>query len=107
FAEYDVIPGRAALGAFPLHTAPAEPRLAQVLTALSALAQPLTLAGGKKVPGWWAAHDPRGTPTRPARGHANLGTAHGIPGVLMLSIMAARAGYSGRCQQYCIQHQYA
>ncbi|GAA1122277.1 lanthionine synthetase C family protein [Nocardiopsis composta] len=104
FAEYDVISGLAGLGAFLLHTAPAEPRLAQVLTALSALAQPLTLAGGKKVPGWWAAHDPRGTPTRPARGHANLGTAHGIPGVLMLLSRAARAGITVRGQKDAIEH---
>ena len=92
FAEYDVLFGLTGIGALLLTVAPGDDALERVLKYLAALTQPRTLHG-LTVPGWWVSHDPRrGQSERFPGGHANLGMAHGMTGILALLARAKRAG---------------
>ncbi|MEV4433185.1 lanthionine synthetase C family protein [Streptomyces sp. NPDC049555] len=91
---YDVISGQAGLGAHLLELGGPAPKAAAVRTvrALTALARPVR-ADGLLLPGWWVALDADAyRPVPPAQGHANLGTAHGLPGPLALLALAWRQG---------------
>ncbi|MBB5494834.1 lanthionine synthetase C family protein [Nocardiopsis metallicus] len=92
FAEYDVFFGLTGLGALLLRTAPGDDALGRILQYLVSLTRPRTVQGCS-VPGWWVSHDPRRGVSRhfPA-GHANLGMAHGMGGILALLATAHRAG---------------
>ncbi|MFI7099436.1 lanthionine synthetase C family protein [Streptomyces sp. NPDC050161] len=92
-STYDVISGATGLGRYLLL---AEPRhhdlLAGTLTYLIRLTHPVT-AHGHSVPGWWVPTQPSPVPDpRFARGHLNLGLAHGICGPLALLSLAWEAG---------------
>ncbi|MFJ8806079.1 lanthionine synthetase C family protein [Streptomyces sp. NPDC102490] len=93
--EYDLISGLTGLGAYLLHRG-RDNVLNHVLRYLvRLLTGPLTI-DGHRVPGWWAATDPRdavGT-GRFAHGHANFGIAHGVAGPLALLALARRAGHT-------------
>jgi hypothetical protein len=97
FREYALFMGLAGLGALLLrrapNSAPASGATEHLLTYLVALTRPLTI-GDDTLPGWWAGHSPhRGQPAPAFRaGHANLGAAHGISGVLALLSHAAHRG---------------
>lgn len=79
---YDVTHGLAGLGAYLL-TAHRH-AFADVLTALVALSEPVTVSG-RTLPGWWVPHPDHG-------GYVDLGMAHGIAGPLALLALAWRAG---------------
>ncbi|MFD6185086.1 lanthionine synthetase C family protein [Streptomyces goshikiensis] len=93
FTAYDVISGQTGLGAHLLELGhPAEPALTRVLRALIALSRPVR-THDRGLPGWWVALDGASyRPVAPARGHANLGMAHGMPGPLALLAIAWREG---------------
>ncbi|MEU3354621.1 lanthionine synthetase C family protein [Streptomyces sp. NPDC037389] len=93
FTAYDVISGQAGLGAHLLELGgPAEAAVARPVRALTSLARPVR-ADGLLLPGWWVALDGDSyRPVDPARGHANLGMAHGLPGPLALLALAWRQG---------------
>ncbi len=92
FADYDLFYGLTGIGAYLLRTDPGSSALGHVLEYLVALTQPHTLHGSDR-PGWWVRHDPLRTHSdRFPGGHANLGTAHGIAGPLLLLAKALRAG---------------
>jgi hypothetical protein len=92
FAEYDVFCGLTGLGALLLRRAPTHSATERVLTALVALARPLTV-DGDTLPGWWVDHDPHRRQSPEFRGgHLNFGAAHGITGPLALLSLAARHG---------------
>ncbi|MEV8476345.1 lanthionine synthetase C family protein [Streptomyces sp. NPDC051173] len=93
FTAYDVISGQAGLGAHLLELGgPAEAAVTRLVSALTSLAQPVR-ADGLSLPGWWVALDADSyRPVAPARGHANLGMAHGVPGPLALLALAWRQG---------------
>ncbi|GAB3715778.1 lanthionine synthetase C family protein [Nocardiopsis oceani] len=92
FAEYDTFYGLTGLGAHLLAYDARSDALERVLTYLVALTRPQTV-DGRALPGWWVSHDPhRGHSAHFPGGHANLGTAHGITGVLALLSQAARRG---------------
>ncbi|MFI1179672.1 lanthionine synthetase C family protein [Streptomyces sp. NPDC020799] len=93
FTAYDVISGQAGLGAHLLELGvPAEAAVTRLVRALSALARPVR-ADSRPLPGWWVALDAGAyRPVPPARGHANLGMAHGVPGPLALLALAWRQG---------------
>ncbi|MFF4160934.1 lanthionine synthetase C family protein [Streptomyces sp. NPDC001678] len=93
FTAYDVISGQAGLGAHLLELGgPAEAAVARLVGALTSLARPVR-ADGRLLPGWWVALDGDSyRPVAPARGHANLGMAHGLPGPLALLALAWRQG---------------
>jgi hypothetical protein len=92
FAEYDLLRGLTGLGAHLLAHHPGDDSLERVLTYLVHLSRPLRTDGGI-VPGWWVCHDPQlgQSPDFPG-GHANLGLAHGITGVLALLAQSLRRG---------------
>ncbi|OHV64180.1 lanthionine synthetase C family protein [Pseudofrankia sp. BMG5.36] len=93
FDEYDLFYGLTGLGLVLLRTAPASDTLADVLTYLTRLAtRPLTL-DGLQAPGWWAARDPDPLSPTPD-GHANLGMAHGVAGILAVLALATRGGHT-------------
>ncbi|WP_034261703.1 lanthionine synthetase C family protein [Actinospica robiniae] len=94
FREYDIFFGLTGIGALLARRDPAGNTLERVLTHLVALTRPLHVSG-VAVPGWWVGHDPhrRQSPDF-ATGHANLGAAHGITGVLLLLAGTARRGIS-------------
>ncbi|MFD9266793.1 lanthionine synthetase C family protein [Streptomyces goshikiensis] len=93
FTAYDVISGQTGLGAHLLELGrPAEAALARVLRALVGLSRPVR-THDRGLPGWWVALDGASyQPVAPARGHANLGMAHGMPGPLALLAIAWREG---------------
>lgn len=92
FAEYDLLHGLTGIGAHLLAHAPGSDALGRVLCYLVRLARPLR-ADGLTLPGWWTFHDPNVRTSRAfPGGHANLGMAHGIAGVLALLGKALRAG---------------
>ncbi|MFD6939306.1 lanthionine synthetase C family protein [Streptomyces goshikiensis] len=93
FTAYDVISGQAGLGAHLLELGrPAEAALVRVLRALVGLSRPVR-THDRGLPGWWVALDGASyQPVAPARGHANLGMAHGMPGPLALLAIAWREG---------------
>lgn len=93
FTAYDVISGQAGLGAHLLELGgPADAAVTRLVRALTALARPVR-ADGRSLPGWWVALDADTyRPVAPARGHANLGMAHGVPGPLAMLALAWRQG---------------
>ncbi|MFE9845541.1 lanthionine synthetase C family protein [Streptomyces goshikiensis] len=93
FTAYDVLSGQAGLGAHLLELGrPAEAALVRVLRALVGLSRPVR-THDRGLPGWWVALDGASyQPVAPARGHANLGMAHGMPGPLALLAIAWREG---------------
>ncbi|MGW2438236.1 lanthionine synthetase C family protein [Streptomyces goshikiensis] len=93
FTAYDVISGQSGLGAHLLELGrPAEAALVRVLRALVGLSRPVR-THDRGLPGWWVALDGASyQPVAPARGHANLGMAHGMPGPLALLAIAWREG---------------
>lgn len=92
FAEYDTFYGLTGIGAHLLANDPHSDALEQVLSYLVALTRPRH-DHGRTLPGWWVSHDPhRGHSAHFPGGHANLGAAHGITGVLALLAQAARRG---------------
>ena len=92
FREYDVFLGLTGIGAHLLRHDPGGSALERILTYLVALTRPLP-GDGRPLPGWWVNHDQHGQPSpHLPDGHANLGTAHGITGPLMLLSHAARRG---------------
>lgn len=102
FAEYDLFYGLTGLGALLLRTAPEDDALGRLLTHMVALTRPRTVQG-HRVPGWWVGHDPRrGTSPHFPQGHANLGMAHGMSGVLALLALAKRKGVTVRGQDDAI-----
>ncbi|MFD5652996.1 lanthionine synthetase C family protein [Streptomyces sp. NPDC127039] len=93
--EYDLISGLTGLGAYLLRRG-RDNVLERVLRYLVRLiTEPLTV-DGHRVPGWWAATDPRDAVGngRFAQGHANFGIAHGVAGPLALLALARRAGHT-------------
>ncbi|BBA99051.1 putative lanthionine synthetase C-like protein [Actinacidiphila reveromycinica] len=92
FADYDLFYGLTGIGAYLLRTDPGSSALGRVLAYLVALTRPRTL-NGSDLPGWWVHHDPlRAHSDHFPGGHANLGTAHGITGPLLLLAKALRTG---------------
>jgi hypothetical protein len=91
--DYDVVSGLAGLVAYLLGSAEKE-ALSDVLSCLVGLTEPVVVDGAS-VPGWWvplhASIQQEGSP-RYARGHFNIGLAHGIPGPLAALALARRAG---------------
>ncbi|MEV7939010.1 lanthionine synthetase LanC family protein [Kitasatospora sp. NPDC088264] len=87
---FDAVSGAAGLGRLLLALEPAGPALADLLTALVALAEPT----GGVLPRWWTAGGPGLPGADPGfpRGHLNLGLAHGVPGPLALLALARLRG---------------
>ena len=91
-SEYDAIRGLTGLGIQLLHREPDGADVRAVLGYLVRLTASITV-DGRRVPGWWAATGPSGTPDAAyPHGHANNGLAHGIAGPLALLALAARYG---------------
>lgn len=87
FAEYDLFSGLTGIGQHLLHHAPGTEALGRILDYFVRLTEPHT----DRLPGWWVSHDPDTTVPTPG-GHANLGVAHGISGVLAFLGTALRRG---------------
>ncbi|MFJ7276889.1 lanthionine synthetase C family protein [Kitasatospora sp. NPDC098663] len=87
---FDAVSGAAGLGRLLLALEPAGPALADLLSALVALAEPT----GGVLPRWWTAGGPGLPGADPGfpRGHLNLGLAHGVPGPLALLALARLRG---------------
>ncbi|MFF3003732.1 lanthionine synthetase LanC family protein [Kitasatospora sp. NPDC057940] len=87
---FDAVSGAAGLGRLLLALEPTGPALADLLTALVALAEPT----GGVLPRWWTAGGPGLPGAAPGfpRGHLNLGLAHGVPGPLALLALARLRG---------------
>lgn len=91
--DYDVVNGLAGMVAYLLGNG-AKEALCEALTCLVGLTEPV-MVDGVRVPGWWVPlHASLGQEDSPryARGHFNLGLAHGIPGPLAALALAWRAG---------------
>lgn len=94
-AEFDAIRGLAGLGAYLLARHLGSAVLREVLSYLVRLADDRTdrTDHGEHWPGWWSHVAPSGTPSPDyPGGHANLGMAHGVAGVLALLSLALRRG---------------
>ncbi|MFV0127224.1 lanthionine synthetase LanC family protein [Streptomyces sp. HMX112] len=88
-AEFDVIRGLSGYGAYLLRRNPASAAVHTVLDYCVRLTEPISHRG-ETVPGWWTKTGPSGRPdNRFLGGHANMGVAHGIAGVLALLALAA------------------
>ncbi|MGH3908147.1 MAG: lanthionine synthetase C family protein [Pseudonocardiaceae bacterium] len=87
FAEYDLFSGLTGIGQHLLHHAPGTDALGRILDYVVRLTKPRT----DRLPGWWVSHDPDTTVPTPG-GHANLGVAHGISGLLAFLGTALRRG---------------
>jgi hypothetical protein len=98
FAEYDVFRGLTGIAVLLLRHLPDADILEPILSHLVRLTYPTS----KGLPGWWVAHDPASTVPTPG-GHANLGIAHGITGVLALLAIALRDGVAVDGQADAIQ----
>lgn len=91
-AEFDALQGLTGYGAHLLHRDPASPLLRDVLDYLVRLTEPITM-NGVVLPGWWTSSGPSGRNDQWfPDGHVNIGTAHGITGVLNLLSLCARRG---------------
>lgn len=95
FDEYDLFSGLTGIGQLLLQHAPGTDALGRILDFLVRL----TESRSDHLPGWWVAHDPDNTVPTPG-GHANLGVAHGISGVLAFLGTALRRGITvdGHCE---------
>lgn len=91
FAEYDLFYGLVGIGVLLLHRAPGSDELGDVLRYVVRMAEP-RYHDGLQVPGWWVEHDPDPLLPTPG-GHANLGMAHGVAGLLALLAHASRHGH--------------
>ncbi len=87
FSEYDLFTGLTGIGRLLLQHNPGADELEQVLNYFVRLTEPRY----DQLPGWWVGHDPDTTIATPG-GHANLGLAHGIAGVLAFLGTALRHG---------------
>jgi lantibiotic biosynthesis protein len=87
FAEYDLFSGLTGIGQHLLHHAPGTDALGRILDYFVHMTELRT----DRLPGWWVSHDPDTTVPTPG-GHANLGVAHGICGVLAFLGTALRRG---------------
>lgn len=87
FGEYDLFSGLTGIGQLLLHHAPGTDALGRILDYLVHLTEPRA----DRLPGWWVAYDPD-TTVLTSGGHANLGVAHGISGVLAFLGTALRRG---------------
>ncbi|MFB4284831.1 lanthionine synthetase C family protein [Nonomuraea sp. MTCD27] len=85
FADYDLFRGLTGIAVLLLRHMPDAGVLEPILSHLVRLTYPTS----EQLPGWWVAHDPASTVPTPG-GHANLGTAHGITGILALLALALR-----------------
>lgn len=91
-SEYDLISGLTGFGVYQLSRHGPAGMTCGVLRYLVELTQPLRMPG-RTLPGWWCATGPAGRPDpRWPGGHANLGMAHGITGVLALLAAAMKRG---------------
>ncbi|GAA1540609.1 lanthionine synthetase C family protein [Streptomyces albidochromogenes] len=91
-AEFDAIRGLTGYGAYLLRRDPASNTVRSVLDYLVHLTKPLS-HHGEELPGWWTGSGPSGRlDHRFPDGHANMGVAHGIAGVLGLLSLAAQKG---------------
>ncbi|MFD5319199.1 lanthionine synthetase C family protein [Streptomyces sp. NPDC127098] len=91
-AEFDAIRGLTGYGAYLLRRDSGSPIVRAVLDYCVRLTEPIT-HHGEILPGWWTETGPSGRPDgRFPGGHANMGMAHGIGGVLALLALAARKG---------------
>ncbi|MCM2393898.1 lanthionine synthetase C family protein [Streptomyces albipurpureus] len=90
--EFDLFYGLTGLGAYLLGRNPNAPVLREVLDYLVRLTRPLD-RDTDRLPGWWTPAAPAaGTGPEFGDGHANLGMAHGIAGVLALLSLTALRG---------------
>ncbi|QTT78165.1 lanthionine synthetase C family protein [Streptomyces mobaraensis NBRC 13819 = DSM 40847] len=92
FHEYDIFYGLTGVGAYLLRQNPSGPAMERVLNYLVRLTRPTRDQDHGELPGWWVGHRPDLTPATVPTGHANLGTAHGITGPLLLLARALRQG---------------
>ncbi|GAA4693927.1 Lanthionine synthetase C-like protein [Promicromonospora umidemergens] len=93
--EFDITRGLAGMGAYLLTAPQNQDLLERVLGCLVRLTEPVAVddAGGRDVPGWWVTDQlRRGDRAQFVHGHAGLGMAHGITGVLALLATCARRG---------------
>ena len=93
--EFDITRGLAGMGAYLLSAPQHQNLLEHVLDCLVRLTEPIDVddAGGRDVPGWWVTDQPHTDELDQfAHGHAGLGMAHGITGVLALLATCARRG---------------
>lgn len=90
-AEFDALQGLTGYGAYLLRRDPDGAAVAEILSYLVRLTDPVT-HDGMTLPGWWTPSGPSGEPDdRFPGGHANSSVAHGIGGVLcLLSLATAR-----------------
>lgn len=91
-AEFDTIRGLAGYGGYLLRRDPRGSGIRAILDYCVRLTMPIA-HGGDTLPGWWTDSGPSGRPDQRFRGgHANMGMAHGIGGVLALLSLASRQG---------------
>ncbi|MFE2179058.1 lanthionine synthetase C family protein [Streptomyces sp. NPDC059455] len=90
--EYDLFYGLTGLASYLLCRDRDSQTLRETLAYLVRLTLPLD-GDEEQLPGWWTPFDPTGHRSEKfPGGHANLGMAHGISGVLSLLAIAARQG---------------
>ncbi|WP_030023380.1 lanthionine synthetase C family protein [Streptomyces monomycini] len=92
-AEFDTIRGLTGYGAYLLRRDPGDSTQRAVLDYCVRLTEPIT-HHDETLPGWWTDTSPSGGSDdhRFPGGHANIGIAHGIGGVLALLALAVRNG---------------
>jgi lantibiotic biosynthesis protein len=91
--EFDLIRGLTGIGVHLLHRHGGGALLAEVLSYLVRLTEPLKTGDGETLPGWWSDNAPDDRPSaRWPGGHGNLGLAHGIAGPIALLASAMRRG---------------
>ncbi|WP_433214196.1 lanthionine synthetase C family protein [Microtetraspora malaysiensis] len=102
--HYDVISGLAGIGRYLLSRPTADPLVLRMIAdSLAALASPVAV-GDLEVPGWWVQHDLEGNAnTDHAKGHANIGLAHGVPGCLVTLSLLVRAGYGDEHHEQAVR----
>ncbi|MDA0565194.1 lanthionine synthetase C family protein [Streptomonospora sp. S1-112] len=103
FGEYDLVSGLTGIAVAVWEADPDGELLEDVLAYLVRLCRPVRREG-RCHPGWWVHHSPRGghDPYFPD-GHANLGMAHGIAGVVSLLGLTYRAGRTVREQRATLE----
>ncbi|WP_155352148.1 lanthionine synthetase LanC family protein, partial [Acrocarpospora pleiomorpha] len=103
--EFDLVRGLAGLGAYHLSRHPDHRVMAELLSYVVRLTEPLS-AGGE-LPPWWTTVAPDGEPSADyPHGHGNLGMSHGIASALaLLSLAVLRnvdvAGAKEAIQRIC------
>ncbi|MFF4197084.1 lanthionine synthetase C family protein [Nonomuraea sp. NPDC001831] len=85
--EFDLVRGLAGLGSYHLSRRPDQPVMAEVLSYLVRLTEPLPTGG--ELPPWWTTVAPNGEPSADyPHGHGNLGMSHGIASAVALLSLA-------------------